>query len=421
MRKAVLALSFLLLVCQTALAVLDNGQSYVWQGVIEDSPYAAYWDTPYYMDIYPRGYYQNGYTFVAWQDTHRDPKLLRYNHSTRQLDFSSNTPANDVMYNSNIDSHGNPAVMVDGDGYVHIFFGCHVTPMLHYKSNTPYAIDAWTQQTSVDTQATYPQILKQGSNYVVSYRDGNYDWGYKTSSDNLSTFSSFNQIWDSTDANNRWYAQVAYRPDGKLAFSATWCDVETTIRTNVYYVYLDGSTWKNAAGNAVTIPITKDSADSECLAYSTNDLDIDLGRPVFDSNNNPYLKYKYASTSNWGIAYWTGSAWSSWESTLYVLSNIKIENDKVCAVGRYQSESTNVTKFIDLLGGSPTIKKIVQAHSYGSLANMAFIDNAASDLQWVFYTKPSGQNIFYLYLYGQHGLIGQVQSQFSGTIQGIIR
>lgn len=420
MRILILLLLQIVLVCQSALAVLDNGQSYVWQGVVEDSPFEAYADTPYYLDIYPRAYYQSGYTFVAWQDVHRDPRLLRYTHSTRQIDFSSNTPTNDVMYNSQVDSHGNPALMVDGSGYVHIFFGCHFSPLLHYKSNSPYQINGWTQQSDVDSSATYPQLLKSGTNYVLSYRDANADWGYRTSSDNLSTFSAFNVVWDSTDTNHRFYAQVAYRTDGKLAFSATFCDVATAIRTNVYYVYLDGSTWKNAAGVAVTVPITKESADVECLAFDSNGDDIDLGRPVFDSLSNPYLKYKHATTSSYGIVYYS-DGWRYWETSTYYFQGIKMVNDKVTALGRLTGETYNVSKFTDLLN-SPENKRVIDSNvTVGSISNGAYVDNANDDVQWVFITKPTGSSNFYLYLYGQYGLIGQIQSKMSGTIKGTLR
>lgn len=419
--RSILAVVFLLSSLNTAMAIVSDGSEYNWKGFVEDSPSAAYWDTPWYMDIYPRGYYQNGYTFVAWQDAHRDPRLLRYNHTTHQIDFSANTPTNDAMYNSQIDSHGNPAVMVDGSGYVHIFFGCHFSPLLHYKSNSPYSITAWTQQTSVDSSATYPQILRSGSNYVVSYRDADADWGYRTSSDNLATFSAFTKIWDSTDVNHRFYAQVAYRPDGKLAFSATFCDVATTIRTNVYYVYLDGATWKNAAGTPVTIPITKESADLEAVAFNTSGLDIDLGRPVFDATGNPYLKFKYAESSTWGIAYYTGSAWAEWESGSYYFSNIKILDNKVVALGRKYSESGTTTLITDLLGSSPQFKKIITGNAFGNGTNYAYIDNSVDDLQWVFFVRPSGTQDFYLYLVGQYGIINQVQSRISGSKTGSLK
>ena len=77
---------------------------------------------------HPMGEYYKGITYVAYQGPKEDPYVCSYNHRTKEWTgpFKAGTSALGKIPNpknpAKIDNHGRPALIVDGQGYIHIIF-----------------------------------------------------------------------------------------------------------------------------------------------------------------------------------------------------------------------------------------------------------------------------------------------------------
>jgi len=78
------------------------------------------------------------------------------------------------------DTHGNPSICIDGEGHLHVFFGCHGRAMKHVRSTAPYDIARWEEMSSPTPRATYSQSMRMkvivpSRQQLVSPRDGKWE------------------------------------------------------------------------------------------------------------------------------------------------------------------------------------------------------------------------------------------------------
>ena len=149
--------------------IADNGSdSYVIKQVWETSG-GSNPSMPWYNEIMPRGYYKNNKTYFCWQGDNYDPYVMMFDHTTNVWMGPVKCGDNSLRWEDNKDSHGNPCIFVDANNYIHIFYGCHVSPLKHTKSNSAEDITSWTEQTVVTDYATYPQVFSMSDGTVYIY------------------------------------------------------------------------------------------------------------------------------------------------------------------------------------------------------------------------------------------------------------
>lgn len=226
------------------------------------------------MAIHPSAVRVGTVTYLAFQGPGYDPYVASYDESSGVWAGPFRAGRNPLR----LDAHGAPALLVDTDGYLHVFYGCHTGQMLHAVSAAPGDASRWIQLGSPTMSATYSQpIALPDGKVLLFYRQNGYDfsisWVVRTSDDGGRTWRpGSSQVL--AGAANTWYAHFAIGASGVVhcAFTLSVPSSGDTYlgRYNAYYIYRDLSgVWRNANGKATTMPVTEQTANKECLVYDS--------------------------------------------------------------------------------------------------------------------------------------------------------
>jgi len=167
-------------------------------GAAADNPRAHFaddiWGNNY--SKHPHMQFHDGKTYVALSATAQDePYIWAYDHEAKAWQGPVQVGQNQLPPR---DQHGNPSLIVDDEGYIHVWYGGHGrrTPEHVYaRSAKPGDISEWLHP-GFDTKLTYPMptVLSDGT-VAVLYRRGNHSmpgsdaWLYRFSRDNGQTWS----------------------------------------------------------------------------------------------------------------------------------------------------------------------------------------------------------------------------------------
>lgn len=296
---------------------------------------------------HPAGEHFQGVTYVAYQGPHEDPYVCAYNHNTKswtgpvQAGISAlgdDPPATDA---DEIDNHGRPALFVDRQGYIHLFFGGHgghsglgSNPLgfhgsgrqTHVVSRRPGDITSWQVLDNISVFGTYSQIVKMPNGDVyLFYRHGPHrsDWVYQKSTDDGRTFAAPVSILRhqpeaaAPAVYETWYAWFTEGPDNTIVavFNYHPCATKpdhSALRVNGYAMRMntaDGS-WENINGQVLQMPLTKASADTGALVYDSRGERTRLGTIAADAAGHLQL---YLRSNAEGQAFvlnsWNGKEW----------------------------------------------------------------------------------------------------------------
>ena len=263
--------------------------------------------------ISPTAYYYNGVTYVVWQGKDLKPYIDCYNHSTKM--WHGSVKISDSHLTD--DDHGNPAVIVDDSGYIHVFFGSHSSPGKYSKSTNTEDITGWTAQTDIGSQITYPSLIKtsEGILYLVSREKIGLQLGvnYRDSSD---WTTSQIIISVETDLDAIYHSNIEYDSTNER-IHITWCywDASETERVNIYHAYLRLSDSHMYAmdGTDLGTEITRVESDADCKIVDSGVYGVGISIVHLDSSNYPYIVYHTDTATGWEhqFIYWSGSAWES--------------------------------------------------------------------------------------------------------------
>lgn len=273
---------------------------------------------PLFGGIYPAAYYYNGKTYVVWQGEDLDPYIDCYTHSTSTWYGAVKVGTNPLSG----DSHGAPCVVVDDSGYIHVFFGCHLTALKYAKSTNTEDISAWTAQDDVGSACAYPMVVKDGSGVIWLFvrelvAGINHEY-WRNSSD----YTSETQIIQCDDAADGVYlGDLAYdSTNGRVHFAWTYFDKSLDAGVgrpiNVYHAYMNLSDEKMYAmdGTDLGTTITKAEADSNCIIVAETTYAVGYRASVkLDSDNYPYVFYTKNTAVGQKVYHiaWDGSSWGS--------------------------------------------------------------------------------------------------------------
>ncbi len=294
---------------------------------------------------HPNAEYANGVTYVTYLGPHEDPYVAAYDHASGkwqgpvQAGVNIMGKAQDSASKADQDAHGKPAMVVDRQGYVHVVFGGHGgvvalganalgTPgggrQIHVVSQKPGDISSWRELANISPSATYPQWVKlaNGDLYLF-YRHGSHrsDWVYQKSTDDGRTFSEPTSILKhkvsqaSPTVHDAWYAwfdngrgdtitaHYVYHPCANPGHSKD--------RLNAYYMLMncrDGS-WTNARGEALTLPVTKESADRVTRIPNAGSDRSNHGTCHVDAEGRPHVYFRQGGEVRYYR--WLGDAWQN--------------------------------------------------------------------------------------------------------------
>lgn len=292
---------------------------------------------------HPAGEYYNGVTYLAYQGPHEDPYVCAYDHASGawtgpiQAGISAlgrtPTPTDPKL----IDNHGRPALVIDGQGFIHLFFGGHGGnrdlgtnqlgrvgrgQQIHVVSKNPEDISSWEVLDNISPFGTYSQLIKLSNGHIfLFYRHGSHrsDWVYQKSTDNARTFSSPVSILKHKPQEgdptvyDTWYAWFQEGPGNTIYASFNYHPCaspgHTSLRLNAYAMKMNvgGEYWENIPGTRLTMPLTKESADQLALIPSAKGEKTRLGTIKLDVMGKPHTYFRNSGK----IFYyqWDADAW----------------------------------------------------------------------------------------------------------------
>jgi hypothetical protein len=257
--------------------------------------------------------------YCAFQNRLGQPQVMVYRTEAKTWDG----PVTASTFGLKADDHGNPAICLDRDGYLHVFYGCHGGPMRHTRSAAPRDITQWEEQPPPTPRATYPQtMLLADATICLFYRAGGHvePWTLRTSGDQGRTWSEPERViemrldppdklaaaycdffpgsdgrtihcfWNHKDDNAARVTATRPHPWRPLKYPGLH---EAVYRYNVYYARRDADgVWRNAGGQSLPLPISKAQADRLCLVFDSGDEFAMLRtRLAVDRDNRPYIRF----------------------------------------------------------------------------------------------------------------------------------
>jgi len=271
-------------------------------------------------------------TSTSYQGPFEDPYVAAYNHETQEWlgPFRAGTSELGRREGrTKFDNHGKPTLLIDDEGYIHIYYGGHggdkhhgENPLgnVHHGANKnsiskrPLDITEWEEVDNISVFGTYNQALKMDNGDIyLFYRHGAHrsDWVYQLSTDNGRSYSepiSFLKHKRRTDlkAMDSWYAFATHGEgdDIIVSFDYHLCwdrgagvngRGHTTERHDAHFMVFDTKTgiWTNVEGEQLNIPLIREEAEQKTLALSTGELWTFNGSVNLDDAGHPHIAMNY--------------------------------------------------------------------------------------------------------------------------------
>lgn len=273
----------------------------------------------------------NEYQYVAFYDNEGNVILAK-----RNLD-SIDWQIKNTQYQGNIkDAHNSISIMIDGNGYLHISWNQHGSPLHYCKSKYPLSLELTDeiQMTGyMEQSVTYPEFYKlPGGNLIFLYRNGESGDGnlvlnyYETKT---KTWSNVHKSLIDGEGERNAYWQAAVDLKGTIHISWVWRE-SWDVATNHDLCYAksidSGKTWLKSDGEKYQLPITIESA--ECIAKIPQGRELINQTSMYVNNGYPFIASYWTPDENkvpqYHIVYFDGNKWQvkrvSKRSTAFNLS-----------------------------------------------------------------------------------------------------
>jgi hypothetical protein len=292
----------------------------------------------------PSAQYRNGRTYVVYPNPQQRPVAMYYDHAARKW----SKPVLVSTEGLDRDSHGNPAMLVDARGFLHVFWGCHLGPMRYARTEKPEDISTWVAQPPAAPRATYPQAMLTASGRVeLFYRGGGHtdDWVLRGSDDGGRTWSAETGILDGVQPSDAWYASSALGPDGSVHLGFVrqdYTEAPLMIRYDIFHVLRDAArVWRSASGERLTLPLSPADANRHCKVYDSRARQEITGgcSVVVDKQGRARLLFRTSGRPKPGttiakvppfhhrFAAWNGKAWDLADVGPHVNSGFEFDED----------------------------------------------------------------------------------------------
>ncbi len=394
-----------------------------------DKMLAAAWNQAYYTSaVYDS---TANKTYIAWQITSTD---LSGNKSIRVTSYDHGSSVWGPVYNAGNfvllnDDHGAPALEIDHEGYVYVFFGTHQNAQKWSISRSPNDISAWTQQGDLSGAYTYAHPVRVGSSIYFFWRDS-ADINRRTlalqvgsPSAGSVTFGTKKTIVD-FGVDSRFYMGDAHAVGTDVHIIAAWSDAADTVRRGVYYfIYstIDGSVRNYSGSFSVatgSLPILKASADTNYRVFDHGAGTGEIPSLAFDSVGQPHVIFASGTTPDYDLMhmYHNGTVWST-PSVAAVIEDyfptlgatnaysiVPSVDGKMFAT--YPTNDTLARKTWN--GSSWSSEKLLAAAGSIQILDNVSVRNGQPDLRFIFaerapWTTDAGAEFCRLFAYGDSG------------------
>jgi len=229
-------------------------------------------------------------TYIVWQGT-KDwlPHIIYYDHTTSlwatEVAVASTNP--DAG-----DGHGAPAMAIDVDGYIYVFYGSHSSAQKAVRSTLPNSISSWTALPDPDAGATYPNLVTYNGFLYFFYRSGGAFGGpqvWRKSSDRGATWTAEADMILPDGLNGQYLG--GWTQEGTRVYWAWTRFISGTGLRNIYACYFDLSTETlfGLDGTSLGVSISTTEAENSCKGYSSTEA---TGQPkAHVKNGNLYMTF----------------------------------------------------------------------------------------------------------------------------------
>jgi hypothetical protein len=414
--------------------------------------------SPWYgAATYPPALYDSAsdttwFSWEAWTGTTRVARVTSLDHATGywsdiiEAGFSSLVD----------DDHGNPALCLDDEGYLHCFHGSHNTDQLHSSTRwdvtgSPGSGSLWAIRSPIAGEYAYPHPVAIGTNIHLLLRKritastkmplvvrstsalvaGEATWGSEVTLVDL-------------DTDSRFYMGQAYAVGTDIHIIATRANYTDTVREHVYYfVYKtatgavtnhDGST-SVASGS---LPVTLAQANANFRLFTHSGGNDEGGIPVlcFDSSGDPHVAFKDGTGTSYAVKHIKRTA-GVWDSPVSVATGdnrftpLSLVPLSAGAVELYYTldPSTDwdvggdVTRRTRDSGGTWSAADTILTASSSALGGLSAVLNGDVEARVVFCERAEGSTDaeagnLKTYVYGSSGLIAYEQEPAASAPAG---
>ncbi|MFW6289450.1 MAG: BNR-4 repeat-containing protein [Mariniphaga sp.] len=223
------------------------------------------------------------------------------------------------------DPHDNPSVMIDDNGFIHVFVSGRgrSRPGFKFRSVKPYEIDAFEQIS--EEEMTYPQPwnTRKGYLHLFTKYTGIRQLYFESSEDGVTwTEDQLLAAIPENEGERSGHYQTSASFDGKKVgtFFNRHPDGNVDKRTDIYYVETTdlGRTWRDVKGNRLEIPLLKRESRALVVDYRSQEKNVYLKDMGFDSKGNPAFLYirsnghepgPGSAPYEWCVTRWDGKKW----------------------------------------------------------------------------------------------------------------
>jgi len=266
-------------------------------------------------------------TFFCWGGRPKDENRLV--HMVAWFDHATGTVPRPriLMDKGTRDAHDNPTILLGPGGHVFILSSAHGTarPAYIHRSVEPYRVDRF--QRVLVKNFSYAQawrVPEEGILFLHTRYAGPRRFLYWVTSPDGVRWPGWEEPKRLARIDHGHY-QVSARRGGTVATAFNYHPRGKGLnaRTNLYYLATDdfGRTWRNAAGEAVEVPLTTTEEAAPALVHDweADGLLVYLKTVQFDAGGRPVLllltSRGYASgpknaPRTWRTARWTGTGWT---------------------------------------------------------------------------------------------------------------
>ncbi len=228
-----------------------------------------------------------------------------------------------TQYQGNItDAHNSISIMADSDGFLHVSWNHHGSPLSYCRSKAPGSLELTDKMPMTgykEQNVTYPEFYRlPDGNLIFLYRDGSSGRGdlmmnyYDT---NTMTWSLLQDSLINGQGQRNAYWQTTIDINGIIHISWVWRET-SDVATNHDLCYAKssdgGKTWQKSTGEQYELPITAASAEYACRIPQRSEL-INQTSMCADSCGRPYIATYWrpqdSTVPQYYLVYHDGTQW----------------------------------------------------------------------------------------------------------------
>jgi len=224
-----------------------------------------------------RAHYRSGKTYMTWVGPNNHPYVSDHDHKRNH--WNHQRVGTNLI--SQKDYHGNPSILIDQKGFLHVFYGGHNKHMRYSRSQKPLSNSDWQDLTYhiPYTESTYPQLFEMSDGTIYCfYRRKTHrgNWSCITTQDNGETWSEEVHILDGkSPPGNGWYASFAKDPNqDHLHLLFLWHASKDDLphsRRNLYYMQMEHSSgkWTGIENEKLNTPLSFEEANKKVKIFDS--------------------------------------------------------------------------------------------------------------------------------------------------------